>query len=54
MEEKLKEVTDELLDEGKPLEEVREYNRKHKEDLKPLRSLRDKLKVRLEELEGGE
>ena len=52
LEEKLKEVTDELLDEKKPLEQVREYNRKYKEDLKPLRSLRDNMKVQLEELEG--
>lgn len=34
------------------MNEVREYNRKYKEDLKPMRSQRDKLKVQLQELEG--
>ena len=46
-EEKSKEVTNESLD------EVRQHNRKCKDDLKPLRSLRYGLKGQLEELEGN-
>ena len=54
LEEKLREATDELIDQDKPLTEAREYSKKSKEELKPLRHVRDELKSRLEELEGRE
>ena len=54
LEEKLREATDELIDQDKPLTKVREYSQKSKEELKPLRHVRDELKTRLEELEGRE
>ena len=54
LEEKLREATDELIDQDKLLTEVRQYNKKSKEELKPLRHVLDELKSRLEELEGRE
>ena len=54
LEEKLREATDELINQDKPLTEVREYSKKSNEELKPLRHVRDELKSRLGELEGRE
>ena len=54
LEEKLREATDELINQDKPLTEVREYSKKSKEELKPLRHVRDELMSRLGELEGRE